>query len=233
MPPTAPRGSLAEQADPPRAEQDSLSVLVAGQSGRQDGSEAAARLEARAAARAERLTWARCAAATAPATAAGAAPPSGRARADPSVSLCARRLVGVQECPALSPVGSRPPGLGAGAKPALPTRTGLVPQGLLRNSAAPRGARGSSGPRPKLFLFLQESCRDSAPNRCRHSSLLRGEREVTAFQAFPHLDLSFPANPVVVQWISQVPPFSTSGTAAGVRLPCPPLLPDFVQTPVH
>lgn len=42
VPPTAPRGSLAEQADPPRAEQDSLSVLVAGQSGRQDGSEAAA-----------------------------------------------------------------------------------------------------------------------------------------------------------------------------------------------
>lgn len=118
--------------------------------------------------------------------------PAAGARADPSVSLCARRLVGVPEGPALSPVGSRPLGLGAGAKPALPTRTGLVPQGLVRNSAAPRGARGSSGPRPKLFLFLQESCRDSAPNRCRHSSLFRGEREVTAFQAFPHLDL-FPS----------------------------------------
>lgn len=131
--PQAPGSVLAPGSrKPPRTSADRSSDLHS----------PAARLEARAAARAERLTWARCAAATAPATAAGAAPPSGRARADPSVSLCARRLVGVQECPALSPVGSRPPGLGAGAKPALPTPTGLVPQGLLANSAAPRGARG-------------------------------------------------------------------------------------------
>ena len=41
-PSPAPQGSLVEQTDPPRAEQDSLSVLVAGQSGLQDGSEAAA-----------------------------------------------------------------------------------------------------------------------------------------------------------------------------------------------
>lgn len=233
MPPTAPRGSLAEQADPPRAEQDSLSVLVAGQSGRQDGSEAAAQTRGSRGREggAAHLGQVRGGDSPGDGGRCGPAQRPGRGRTLASRFAPAGWLVfqkvlrsalwgrgrwawgqgpnrpyqpGLAWCPRDSSEIPPPPGA-----PAAVLALGPSSSSSSRKAAVTLPLTGAGTPH-----FSVES------GRLLHS------------RPFP-IWTCFPANPVVVQWISQVPPFSTSGTAAGVRLPCPPLLPEFVQMPVH